>query len=379
MSNNIMESGVRSQESGVRSQESGVRPVVSFCVPVYNNAEAAVKVISNILVSDDPRLEVVACDNASTDNTQEALSQIHDPRFRYFRNEKNLGPQLNWFRVLGLGQGDWLYLVMGRDRINGEHISELISALGWAEDNGITLLRDGYERSSKTRVYTGIQAMAKFIEYDHPTGTIFDAEVFRKIPDRETYARISDVYPENYLRRDMLLKGKGASITTGCYHNPDVVIDLAKIKSNAEKTGGDIFNSFYAPRRRTTQFFELVDMVEKGTSGVFSQKELDWYFGQKFQTLLLVVSTGWRERCRNRVILAHYGYEVRHVSIREMLGHLRSSWRMTAEHLKQQGIYSRSKQRIMRMCMAKAVCRVFLGSVGIWQVLRFVKGLIVRR
>ena len=141
--NNIMESGVRSQESGVRSQESGVRPVVSFCIPIYNKAEVAEKIAEGILVSEDRRFEVVMRDNASTDNTQQLLTQIHDSRFRYVRGQKGITPLMNWLKALELGRGEWLFLVMGRDRTNGEYISNLIELLGRAEKNGITYFYDG--------------------------------------------------------------------------------------------------------------------------------------------------------------------------------------------------------------------------------------------
>ncbi|MBQ9575034.1 MAG: glycosyltransferase, partial [Synergistaceae bacterium] len=46
---------------------SEVTPVVSFCIPVYNNAEAAVKIVNSLLSSSDMRFEVVVSDDASTD------------------------------------------------------------------------------------------------------------------------------------------------------------------------------------------------------------------------------------------------------------------------------------------------------------------------
>lgn len=130
------------------------QPVVSFCIPVYNKAEIAAKIVNGILVSDDPRFEVIACDNASTDNTPEVLSQIHDPRFRYVRNEKAIKPVKNWLKALELGRGKWLYFVIGRDRINGEHIHRLIELLDYAEKK--------WHNVSSGRLYTGKSARSLF-------------------------------------------------------------------------------------------------------------------------------------------------------------------------------------------------------------------------
>lgn len=222
---------------------------MSFCIPIYNNAEAAVLVVSNILASDDPRIEVVACDDASTDNVQELLSRIKDPRFRYVRNEKNLGAHKNWCNVLELGQGDWLYLVMGRDKIHAENIGNLITLLERAQSEGALYIKDRGYKSSKLRLYEGIDAMIEFIRYNHPTGSIYNREAFLAIPNRRHYFEISDMYPEVYPARDLLLNGKGAFITSGAYTG-ETVIELSKIKSRVEY-GLDISNVFFAPKRRT--------------------------------------------------------------------------------------------------------------------------------
>lgn len=69
------------------------RPVVSIGLPVYNGErylDAALRSILNQTYSD---LELIICDNASTDSTQEICLKYarSDPRIRYFRNETNIG------------------------------------------------------------------------------------------------------------------------------------------------------------------------------------------------------------------------------------------------------------------------------------------------
>ncbi|MBQ4468896.1 MAG: glycosyltransferase family 2 protein [Synergistaceae bacterium] len=150
------------------------RPAVSFCIPVYNNAEAAVKIVQGLLVSDNQDFEVVVSDDASKDNAQELLSQIHDPRFKYYRNEKNLGAHQNWLHSLELGHGEWLYLVMARDQIHGENIDRLIKILKYAHENNIYYLKDGYKWTGELEfndieVLTGIDSMINFLLVIHPS------------------------------------------------------------------------------------------------------------------------------------------------------------------------------------------------------------------
>lgn len=39
--------------------------IVSFCVPVYNNAEAAVRIVNDLLDTKDARFEIVVRDRKS--------------------------------------------------------------------------------------------------------------------------------------------------------------------------------------------------------------------------------------------------------------------------------------------------------------------------
>ena len=103
--------------------------LVSFCIPVYKNADAALEIVNGLLCSEDERFEVIVRDDASDDNIRELLSEIHDERFRLYVNEKNLGAHRNWLKTLEDGKGKYLYFVIGRDKLRGENVSRLISLL----------------------------------------------------------------------------------------------------------------------------------------------------------------------------------------------------------------------------------------------------------
>lgn len=361
---------------------SEIRPVVSFCIPVYNNAEAAQKIVNGLLVSDDPRFEVIVTDDASTDNAQELLSQIHDPRFRYYRNNKNLGVHKNWEHALELGKGIYLFLSMMRDRLYGDKITNLIEILEQAHKENIALLQDGYE---SYRVYNGIDAMVRFVRIDHPTATIFDGDIFRSIPDRTRYFEISDMYPENYVRRDCLLKGKGASIVSGVYdvYHRDDYFRTSKNSHSTVECGKPLFDMYYAPRRITIQIFELMDMIECEEAGVFSEADMNRYFKAQFSDFLYRVSLGWYSQSNNGS--KYYGQPPRKVTMREMFRNILDAYHNTKAHLKDKEIFTPSKQRIMYTCMAKMLVKVFLyvsvklsakkilAPLGVWKLLQKLK------
>jgi glycosyltransferase involved in cell wall biosynthesis len=61
-------------------------------IPTYNQAKYISKAIESALNIDYPNIEVIVSDDCSTDNTEEVVSKyLSDDRFKYIKNEKNLG------------------------------------------------------------------------------------------------------------------------------------------------------------------------------------------------------------------------------------------------------------------------------------------------
>jgi glycosyltransferase involved in cell wall biosynthesis len=95
------------------------RPLLSFAIPVRNGEAHIRRLIDSILAQGIDDIEIVFSDNASTDQTAEIVQeyQSRDPRFRYFRNEEDIGQLENFNRVFELSRGryfrwigvdDWL-------------------------------------------------------------------------------------------------------------------------------------------------------------------------------------------------------------------------------------------------------------------------------
>lgn len=370
--------------------------IVSFCIPVYNNAKAAQIMVEYLLRSDDSRFEVVVSDDNSRENVGELLSGIHDSRLRYFRNENNLGAHKNWEHALELGRGEWLYLIMARDMVHGENITRLIEFLEHARKNGITYLKDGYAWLMGNRVakkygiavYEGIKAMTKCIRIEHPSGDIYDGEMFRTIPDRTRYFEISDMYPENYVRHYMLLRGKGAYIMSGLYFYYDPrLIEFSEVRSGTDKSK-NVFDSYFAPARCIKQHLELIDMIDGDCPRIFALAEADRYLASAIMELLYNITLRWRNRCDDESWMFHYGHSTRHVSIREMLTNVLTARRTVESHLRDKGTLTLKRRVIICVCgivatmryivyhTAKRGAKKILEPLGIWPFFKFLKRLI---
>ncbi len=76
-------------------------PKISVLIPTYNRVHYLGDAIDSALGQDYSNFEVIVSDNASTDGTENTVQKyLSDPRFRYFRNEKNLGSGPNYRKLL---------------------------------------------------------------------------------------------------------------------------------------------------------------------------------------------------------------------------------------------------------------------------------------
>ena len=95
--------------------DSGVR-MISIVIPAYNYAAYLPAAIDSVLAQQLDELEIIVCDDASTDDTPQIVAAYQEqyPCIRVERNPVNLGAVLNINRAVSLAQGDFV-LVLGAD------------------------------------------------------------------------------------------------------------------------------------------------------------------------------------------------------------------------------------------------------------------------
>lgn len=115
--------------SGPRTRAA---PTVSILIPTYNQARFIRRSIQSALMQDFGGLEVVVCDDGSTDGTVDiARGFLHDPRLRLRVNDRNLGRVANYRKALEQdARGQWVLMLDGDDHLaNPSFIRLAIDAL----------------------------------------------------------------------------------------------------------------------------------------------------------------------------------------------------------------------------------------------------------
>jgi glycosyltransferase involved in cell wall biosynthesis len=84
-------------------------------MPTYNRASTLRQTIRTVLSQTYTDFELIVCDDASSDNTQNVVRGFTDGRIRYLRNERNLGLYPNFNRCLDLAAGELIAIYHDHD------------------------------------------------------------------------------------------------------------------------------------------------------------------------------------------------------------------------------------------------------------------------
>lgn len=105
---------------------SSESPLVSICIPSYNSSGYIKETVTSVLNQSYKNIEVIICDDCSSDGTLEAINIFDDPRLKIYRNEYNLGASGNWNKCLSLATGKYCKLMGADDLLNNEFIGHQV-------------------------------------------------------------------------------------------------------------------------------------------------------------------------------------------------------------------------------------------------------------
>ncbi|MGW4662727.1 glycosyltransferase family 2 protein [Streptosporangium sandarakinum] len=138
----------------------GPGTLVSVGLPVRNGAARLEGVVRSVLAQDHPDIELVICDNASTDGTEEICRELAraDDRIVYHRQPENVGLLNNFISAGRLARGEFLRWVGDDDRLEPGCVSRSLRA--FAEDERLILVTTQVaytdpDGTTRTGVYEG--------------------------------------------------------------------------------------------------------------------------------------------------------------------------------------------------------------------------------
>lgn len=114
------------------SEKLKTQPVVSVGIPTYNRPKGLRRTLESITRQTYKNLEIIISDNCSPDSETEIVAReyvLKDPRIRYFRQEKNEGPNYNFKFVLEKASGEFFMWAADDDEWDNYFIEDCLNAL----------------------------------------------------------------------------------------------------------------------------------------------------------------------------------------------------------------------------------------------------------
>jgi glycosyltransferase involved in cell wall biosynthesis len=106
-------------------------PIVSVGMPVYNAERTLRAAVDSILNQTWRDLELVICDNASTDGTRRICEAYvaQDDRVRYFRNDRNIGASGNYNAAFRHSRGRFFKWASSNDTCHPDFLRRCVDVL----------------------------------------------------------------------------------------------------------------------------------------------------------------------------------------------------------------------------------------------------------
>ena len=204
--------------SEVKNNGQGNTPLLSICIPTFNRAEFLFQCLTSFIpqISENSlqTIEMVIIDNASTDATESLLSVfLKKYRYiRYFRNEENIGAELNVVGAVGRAKGNYVWIFGDDDLILDGALKKVLNYLiadrfDLFLTNKVVKNRDLTETILEKQNYTSgdmtfLSIMDLCCMFGFYTQLGFLAAViFRRLPfsavDPMPYINLGSCYPQN--------------------------------------------------------------------------------------------------------------------------------------------------------------------------------------
>ena len=115
-------------------------PLISVCIPAYNNEAFIGTAIESVLNQTFADFELVVIDDCSSDRTREKVHAFRDPRIRVVENERNLGHEGNWNKALREARGRFVKILPGDDLLHARCLERQLAAFEDPAAEGVALV-----------------------------------------------------------------------------------------------------------------------------------------------------------------------------------------------------------------------------------------------
>lgn len=307
--------------------------LLSICIPTFNRKQTLITNIKNLLSSKENRFQIVIQDNASTDGTENAISEFKDTRIIYSKNEKNIGGTPSSIRALSNNSSEYSMLLLDKDFINVKELSNFLDILDKEKPDFGYINLDIENINATYKVDAGLNGIKEFgFLSKHPTGYFFRSNLWDECVNSTWFNQIDTLFPfvPDCVMSSLAIKYKG--IVVG---NP--IINAAyKTKSDGSKSlTYTNANMWFFPKM-------LDERMNTYTNVLFSQecdiKSMCVGLNKIFRQNLIGKTISYKHLMSDSTTCEHYNIQMKNIGLAEMVKNLKESCTLfkaiTKTHLK---------------------------------------------
>lgn len=116
-------------------------PLVSVCIPTYNGSKTIKDTIASVLSQTYSNIEIIVCDDQSTDDTVDVVKSIDDERITVQINPQNLGLVGNMNRCVNVANGKYVKVLCQDDILRPQMIERQVRV--FQENEGVSIVTCG--------------------------------------------------------------------------------------------------------------------------------------------------------------------------------------------------------------------------------------------
>ena len=228
------------------------RPLLSIAIPTYNRSANLALLLKNLApqLVGESRVELLISDNCSPDDTEAMVGRFMDQGLhcRYLRNEKNIGPDLNFLQCYDFASGEYVWIFGDDDvilpgcidfllgRIDGGNFDLVfMRPVGFVDDpseRAVTRLRPDCKEYSDVASF--IHAVGLCGDFALISGLLVNKRLAESQPHREYSAALDTILLQlswvfttlNHFQKGLVIQRGLFSV---CEKNPSRPFDVAQV------------------------------------------------------------------------------------------------------------------------------------------------------
>lgn len=234
-----------------------MKPVtVTVAYPTFNRGERIHANVLRIIASgwlDSPDHELLVLIDGSTDDTVDLLSTVNHPRLRVVRNERNEGFEFSFWRLFGLAESDYLWVLSDEDLLDFNEVSTIESQIRRHQPSLLVGAVQGRRAARSGPIGESWRSATTYI-----SGLIFRVSDIRELIERFPHLvrgnSFTRIYPQCVAGLLLYVSGKALVYTQ---HSSAVAVPSRYETEIRPRDGGN----YWDLERRVDQFLDLHDII----------------------------------------------------------------------------------------------------------------------